>query len=141
MRVEEIEIHGMEAGRVSFAWRPVRRVQTRLDAATPLHPAPTREQADARLRQLAASLGADAVIDVLYQSGASWSSWKSMKATGLAVLRDTGDLPEAPPRAPGALPPEQLPPLSTPTSPRQIAILILFVLMLVFFRFALSQGM
>ena len=141
MRLEDVEIHGLEAGRVSFPYRPVRRVQAQVDAATPFHPAPTREQADAKLRQLAASLGADAVIDALYQSGASWSSWKSISATGLAVIRDTGHLPDAPPPAPGQLPPAQLPPLKSATSPRQIVILGLFVLMLAWFIFAFSQGM
>lgn len=140
MRVEDIEIHGMETGPVPFPYRAVRRVKAQIDAATPLNPAPTREQANSQLRQLAASLGADAVVNVLYESGASWSSWKSIRATGLAVLRDTGNLPPAPPLAPGQLPPEQLPPLSK-TSGRQILIIILFVILLATFIFAFSRGM
>lgn len=140
MRVEDIEIHGMETGPVAFPYRAVRRVKAQIDAETPLSPAPTREQANALLRQLAASVGADAVVNALYESGASWSSWKSVKATGLAVLRDTGNLPPAPPLASGQLPPEQLPPL-TKTSGRQILIVILFVILLATFIFAFSQGM
>jgi hypothetical protein len=36
---------------------------------------------------MAAGIGADAIIDVRYESGISMTSWRSMKATGLAVRR------------------------------------------------------
>lgn len=84
MRVDAIEIH---TGQPDFTYRPVQNLEAKCEATTLYTPAPTIETANAKLRQLAASIGADAVIGVQYNSGVSWTSWKSMKATGLAVKR------------------------------------------------------
>lgn len=82
MRVEDIEIH---AGSPSFEYEPLRRVEAKCEATTAFSAAPTVEEVNGRLRALAAKLGANAVINVAYKSGASLTSWKSLKATGLAV--------------------------------------------------------
>ncbi|MBJ7442862.1 MAG: heavy metal-binding domain-containing protein [Sphingobium sp.] len=90
MKVEEIEIH---AGTPSFAFTAVRRLEVKCEATTALSPAPTVEEANGRLRTMAAKVGANAVIEVEYKSGVSMTSWKSMKATGLAVIRESDERP------------------------------------------------
>jgi hypothetical protein len=54
-------------------------------------PAPTETEINAKLRGMAAKVGANAVIDVHYNSGVSITSWKSMTGTGLAVVRESAD--------------------------------------------------
>jgi hypothetical protein len=84
MRIEDIEIH---AGKPPFEYEPVRRLEAKCEASNALMPAPTVEEMNGRLRTMAAKVGADAIIDVTYDSGVSWTSWKSMKGTGLAVRK------------------------------------------------------
>lgn len=90
MQIENIEIH---TGRVDFDYTSIRQLEAKCEATTALHRAPTMDDVNAKLRQLAASVGANAIINVEYKSGASMTSWKSMKATGLAVRRQTDDMP------------------------------------------------
>jgi hypothetical protein len=89
MKIEDIEIH---TGSVDFEYEPIRRLEAKSEAATAFSRAPTMEDVNARMRQLAAGLGANAIIDVVYQSGVSLTSWKSMKASGLAVRRVSDDM-------------------------------------------------
>jgi hypothetical protein len=79
MQVRDIEIH---TGKADF---PV-------EATMAFSPAPTIDEANAKLRELATKVGANAVIEVEYNSGVSMTSWKSMKATGLAVLRESDEV-------------------------------------------------
>ena len=85
MKVEDIEIH---AGKPPFAYIPVRQLEVKCEASTALSPAPTIDEANGRLRAMAAKIGADAVA---YKSGVSMTSWKSLKATGLAVRRESDE--------------------------------------------------
>lgn len=84
MRVDQIEIH---AGKVDFDFEPIRRLEAKCEARTNFSKTPTIADANAKLQELAAGLGADAVVDVSYDSGMSMTSWRSLKATGLAVKR------------------------------------------------------
>jgi hypothetical protein len=88
MQIEAIEIH---AGAVDFEYTPVRELEAKCEATTAFQRAPTIDDASAKLRQMAASVGANAVINVQYKSGVSMTSWKSMKAIRLAVRRETDD--------------------------------------------------
>ncbi|MDB4915623.1 MAG: hypothetical protein JWM95_3267 [Gemmatimonadetes bacterium] len=90
MQVESIEIH---TGKPDFAFQPLRRLEAKCEATHAFMPAPTMDTVNAKLREMAAGLGANAVIEVQYQSGMSMTSWKSMKATGLAVRRVSDDYP------------------------------------------------
>lgn len=83
-KVEDIEIH---TGRPEFEFEAIRRLEVKCEASNALMPAPTIEEANGRLRALAARAGANAIIEVNYNSGVSFTSWKSLKATGLAVRR------------------------------------------------------
>jgi hypothetical protein len=84
MRIEDIEIH---AGKPPFEYEPIRRLEAKCEASTAFAPAPTVEEMNGRLRTMAAKVGANAIIDVNYDSGVSMTSWKSMKGTGLAVRK------------------------------------------------------
>ena len=88
MQVDAIEIH---TGQPLFEYEPLRRLEARVEATTLYTPAPTIETANAKLREMATQLGADAVVDVAYSSGMSLTSWKSMTATGLAVRKIATD--------------------------------------------------
>lgn len=84
MRVDHIEIH---AGSVDFQFEPIRRLEAKCEARTNFSKTPTIADANAKLQELAAGLGANAVINVAYDSGMSLTSWRSLKATGLAVRK------------------------------------------------------
>jgi predicted RNA-binding Zn-ribbon protein involved in translation (DUF1610 family) len=90
MKVEEIEIH---VGEPSFPFESVRQLEAKCEAATAFSSAPTMEEVNGKLRQMAASLGANAVVHVEYSSGMSMTSWRSMKGTGLAVRRLAEEFP------------------------------------------------
>ncbi len=89
MRADQIEIH---VGSVDFAYEPIRELEAKCEATTALAKAPTMEDVNFKLQELAASVGANAVVNVTYKSGMSLTSWKSMKATGLAVKRISDDM-------------------------------------------------
>jgi ribosomal protein L37AE/L43A len=90
MRIDQIEIH---TGPVGFEFQAVRQLEARCEAKTAMSKAPTIADVNLKLQEMAAGIGANAVIDVKYDSGMSLTSWRSMKATGLAVLRVADDIP------------------------------------------------
>lgn len=90
MKLEEI---GIYVGKVDFEYEPIRRLEAKCEASTAFSPAPTVEEVSGRLRAMAAKLGANAIIEVEYNSGMSLTSWKSMKGTGLAVKKFSDDVP------------------------------------------------
>ncbi len=87
--IDDIEIH---TGEPSFAYKPVRWREVKCEASNAFMPAPTVDEANGRLRALAAKSGANAVIKAEYNSGISFTSWKSLKATGLAVIRESDEM-------------------------------------------------
>jgi predicted RNA-binding Zn-ribbon protein involved in translation (DUF1610 family) len=93
MKIEDIELH---VGEVDFPYKPVRELRAKCEASNALMPAPTETEINAKLRGMAAKVGANAVINIRYNSGVSFTSWKSMTGTGLAVIResDTIDCPQ-----------------------------------------------
>ena len=90
MRVHSIEIH---IGKPDFEFQPIRRLEAKCEASAIHTATPTMDTVNARLREMAAGQGADAVIDVQYSSGMATTSGKSMTATGLAVRRLSDDMP------------------------------------------------
>lgn len=90
MQIKDIEIHADEG---DFAYKALRRLEAKVEASTALSAAPSIDEANAKLRELAISIGANAIINVEYKSGVSLTSWKSMKATGLAVIRESDEIP------------------------------------------------
>lgn len=88
MRIEDIEIH---VGTPGFEYTAIRKLEAKCEATTVFQSAPTVDEVNARLRAMASKVGANAVIDVQYNSGVSMTSWRSMKGTGLAVQRVADD--------------------------------------------------
>lgn len=87
-KFEDIEIH---SGKVDFGFKPIRRLEVKCETSSAFMPAPTIDEANGRLRALASSIGANAILEAKYDSGISLTSWKSLKATGLAVVREPDD--------------------------------------------------
>jgi hypothetical protein len=88
MRVEDVEIH---VGAVDFSYTPVRQLEAKVEAATVFSGAPSIDTANAKLREMAVSVGANAIINVSYRSGISLTSWQSITATGTAVQRSADE--------------------------------------------------
>ena len=66
-------------------------IKARVGAKTAFSKAPTPDAVNVKLRQEAAKMGANAVINVQYERGISAMSWKALTATGEAVvLQPTG---------------------------------------------------
>lgn len=84
VKVTDIEIY---AGRPDFEYEPVRRIEAKCEAAHAFSSAPSMEEVNVRLRALAAKVGANAIVEVDYDSGVSLTSWRALKGTGLAVRR------------------------------------------------------
>lgn len=89
MQIDDIEIH---AGSPSFKYEPIRRLEAKCEATMAFSPAPTVEEMNGKLRTMAAKVGANAIIEVEYNSGVSLTSWKSMKGTGLAVKKTSDEM-------------------------------------------------
>jgi hypothetical protein len=90
MRVDQIEIH---AGTADFQYEPIRPLEVKCEARTNFSKTPTIAEANAKLQELAAGIGATAVVNVKYDSGMSMTSWRSLKATGLAVKKIADEMP------------------------------------------------
>jgi hypothetical protein len=60
-------------------------IEISIKKLTAFHSDPTKEQADEALKDKARSIGADAVINVKYDSGVGLFTWGYMDAEGLGV--------------------------------------------------------
>jgi predicted RNA-binding Zn-ribbon protein involved in translation (DUF1610 family) len=89
VRIEDIEIH---VGVPNFEYEAIRKLEAKCEATMAFSPAPTVDEMNGKLRTMAAKVGANAIIDVSYNSGASLTSWKSMKGTGLAVRKVSDEI-------------------------------------------------
>lgn len=63
MKIEQIEIH---VGEPDFTFEPVRQLEAKCEARSNFSPAPTMDAVNAKLREMAVGLGANAVIRVEY---------------------------------------------------------------------------
>ena len=83
MALQAIEIH---RGDLGTPYEVLGVVRARKGAQpTPFNKRPSEEDVNVKLRKKAASLGADAVVNVRYTAGVIPSSWRGMTATGTAV--------------------------------------------------------
>lgn len=85
-QAENIEIH---EGPPARAYTSLGPVKAKIGAKTALSKAPTVEAVNAKLREEAAKLGANAVINVEHKRGVSAMSWKALTATGEAVVLES----------------------------------------------------
>ncbi len=83
---EDIEIY---EGQPTRAYRSLGPVKAKVGARTALSKAPTVEAVNVKLREQAAELGANAVINVEHKRGMSATSWKALTASGEAFVLES----------------------------------------------------
>ena len=66
-------------------YKKIGPIEVSVKKATIFHKDPTKEQANEALSESARVIGADAVINVTYQSGIGMMTWGYMDATGTGV--------------------------------------------------------
>ena len=86
MKVEDIEIH---TGAVEFQFEALRRLEVKVDSRGMWTKAPTMDEANQKLRELAVTIGANAIVDVAYAS----EPGGAVRARGLAVKRISDEMP------------------------------------------------
>lgn len=89
--IERIEVH---TGDIDRPYTPIKPIKVRVSSLTIFSRTRTIEEVNDKLRETAAGLGGNAVINVAYTRGMSLWSWKALTAVGLVVLIDpeaTGD--------------------------------------------------
>ena len=91
MKIEDVEVH---VGDIDRPYRVLGPVKSTENAVSVFSNSPKVEQVNSKLREAAAKLGGDAVVNVTYERGISRTSWKALTARGTAVLR-TADLSPA----------------------------------------------
>lgn len=72
-------------------YREIGIIEISVKKLTLFHADPTKEQANEALTEKARAIGADAVINVTYQSGIGLTTWGYMDATGTGVALDKSD--------------------------------------------------
>ena len=66
-------------------YKEIGEIEAQVKKSMAYHPDPTEEQANVVLSEKAKRLGADAVINVTYESKKSYTSWGVITARGIAV--------------------------------------------------------
>jgi hypothetical protein len=90
METDKIPVHEGEPG---GPYRVVGEIKAKVGAATVFSKTPTLEDVNFKLREQAAKLGANAVVQVQYKRGVIATSWKGMTATGVAVVMESDERP------------------------------------------------
>ena len=83
MKIEDIEIH---VGEPSTPYKEIKQIKAKVGAATIWSKTPTIEDVNYKLREVASTVGANAVVKVKYDRGVTMTSWKGLTATGVAVV-------------------------------------------------------
>ena len=90
MNVEDIEIAADE--NLGRPYKVLGPITARVTAATIFSQSRTMEDVNSKLREVAQQRGrglANAIINVTYKRGISWGSWKTLTATGIAVVAES----------------------------------------------------
>ena len=69
----------------NIKYEEIGEIEAKVKKSKPYYPDPTDEQANVVLSEKAKMLGADAVINVTYESKQSYTSWGVITAKGIAV--------------------------------------------------------
>jgi hypothetical protein len=78
-------------GTPSQPYKSLGLVEGKVQAATNFSKTPTIEDANFKLQEAAARLGANAIINVTYERGISLTSWRALTAKGEAVILESDD--------------------------------------------------
>src|ERR1019366_750568 len=89
MQIAEIEVH---AGDVDRPYRTIGEISAKVQAATLFSKTMTIEDVNLKLQEQASRMGANAVIQVQYDRGMSLTSYKVLKAKGIAVVLESDDV-------------------------------------------------
>jgi len=68
------------------------KISAKVEAATLFSKTPTLEDINFKLQEKASQLGANAVINVEYDRGMSLTSYKVLRATGVAVVLESDEI-------------------------------------------------
>lgn len=90
MEATKVEIH---TGIPDKPYKRLQEIEAKRSKRTAFSADPTLEEVNDELRQLAAQVGANAVIDVSYKRGMSLTSYGVLKASGLAVILESDNKP------------------------------------------------
>jgi hypothetical protein len=89
MKITEIEIHARDVER---SYKTIGDISAKVQAATAFSKTPTIEDVNLKLQEEAARMGANAVIRVQYDRGMSLTSYKVLRAKGVAVVLESDDV-------------------------------------------------
>lgn len=89
MQAKDVELH---TGGVDRPYKELGVVKAKASAGSLYSNAPDMESVNDELKQKAASLGANAVINIEYRRGMSLMSYKNLWAEGVAVLMETDEV-------------------------------------------------
>ena len=89
LQITEIEIH---AGDVDRPYRTIGEISAKVQAATLFSKTMTIEDVNLKLQEQASRMGANAVIQVQYDRGISLTSYKVLKAKGIAVVLESDEV-------------------------------------------------
>ena len=89
MRNESFEI---VVGVTKRPHKVIGQVKARVGAVTIFSKAPTINEVNLKLQEVAIRLGANAVVNISYKRGISATSWKSLYAHGTAVVFESHEV-------------------------------------------------
>jgi hypothetical protein len=90
LTVAEAESVQISTGDLDRPYDEIGPIKARVTAKTIFSPNRTEADVNAKLQRVAAERGADAVINVTYSRGISFTSWKALTAMGTAVKTKGG---------------------------------------------------
>lgn len=88
MQTAAVEIH---TGGLDGRYKEIGAIEAKVSVGSAFSSAPTIADVDAELRVKAAAVYANAVINVEYSRGMSLTSYRVLKARGVAVLKEADD--------------------------------------------------
>lgn len=90
MKITDISVHVGDGG---LRYKSLKEITAKVSKASVFSKSPTIEDANFKLQEQAAKLGANAVINVTYNRGMSLVSYEVLKAVGLAVVVESDEMP------------------------------------------------
>ena len=89
MDIQSVEIH---TGGIDRPYQRVHSIEAKVSASSIFAPEPSLGDVNLELQRAAAEIYANAVIDVEYKRTMSLTSYKVLKATGVAVIVESADV-------------------------------------------------
>jgi hypothetical protein len=90
MKITDIAVH---SGGIDEPYRRLKEITVKVSKGSIMSKSPTIEDANFKLQEEAAKLGANAIINVKYSRGMSLWSYEVLTAVGLAVITESDEMP------------------------------------------------